>query len=535
MGCLPVFELFILGVFLVVRVIISWASIVVSVAEPVPIAASTSRRQSARLSEMRSSDVEVRRVAMASRGLNEDDWLSSVACRWCRSRRDESRMLLCDSCGAGCHHYCGPLGTEVPPVDDGSNWLCVFCTRGENLSVWDIDSRPPPMSNMEVQTSIGLAVTASYAVSTLLYDDRIFSDFCLYIEATYGYILGRNIDFFNGDKCRRHRSECTAGYVSSLRTSDSAPLRDPFSAMNALRRAFRLNGLLVDAFGHDSLSLRVAQGLRILVPPVQQTMKVGVTETMLSLARRDALVLEIDRRSLYVRMLGLSAIYAYSAGARVSEFATTPRSNHTVTWNMVRFRTVGDLISSVEVFTRSSKTTGPGRGPKSRPLVLEFLSLQSASTAEGELSSTLSGALWRWKTVSCGLPEDPVFAFRHGSYRKTLRREDFVAYTKGLASECGLPPSNFSSKSWKVGKVSRGVLAGDSTSDMLRRGNHRSLSANRFYRPLVTSLGSVFSEGAGIPDQFARDEVERDAFLRGVPPFVRGTVDGSSSENSGSE
>jgi hypothetical protein len=478
------------------------------------------RRQSARLSDLRSQDVESRRLAMAARGLSGSDWLASVACRWCRSTKDETNMLLCDGCGAGSHFYCGPLATEVLPPDDESLWTCVFCTRGENIAIWDIESRPPPLSSAEVQARIGVAVVASYAASTLEYDDRVFADFEGFVEGNYGYVLGNQVDFFNSERCRRHRAESVAGYLSGVRFSLSAPLRDPYAVLCALRRAFRLHALCLDSFGAESLSHRVAQGLRMLSPPVCQPKKVGVTREMLLFARADASLVITDRVSLQRRMLGLAAVYSYCAGARISELASTSSvytRRHTALWGMVHANYSGNTLMSVEVFTKSSKTTGPGRGARARPVVLEF-HCGDALTEESELSAFLGGGLVRWRSDSGGLAEDPVFCFRHGAYRKCLSRGDFIAYTKQLAELCHLPAASFSSKSWKVGRVSRGVLAGEASVELLRRGNHLTVSANRHYRPIVRALGRTPAPGLGVPDDFARSEIRRDHIQRGNSP-----------------
>ena len=45
----------------------------------------------------------------------------STACEICKSRQDDSNMLLCDGCDGGFHTYCTkPPITEVPEGD----WFC---------------------------------------------------------------------------------------------------------------------------------------------------------------------------------------------------------------------------------------------------------------------------------------------------------------------------------------------------------------------------------------------------------------------------
>jgi hypothetical protein len=480
-----------------------------------------------------SADAEERRVAMASRGLTEDEWVASVSCRWCRSRHDESNMLLCDSCGAGCHYYCGPVALTALPPDDGTLWLCLFCTRGENLAIWDVESRPPPMSNHALQESIGKAVMDGYAASTVVYDDRVFVDFSNFIELNYGYVLARNVDFFNGMRCVRHRSESVSGYLTSLDESLSAPLKDPFAALCALRRAFRLHSLLTDAFGSDGLSVQVARGLRMRKPPVPQIRKVGVTSDMLLMARADASGSGLDWTSMMIRLLGLASVYAYCAGARVSEFAWTNTLNkHTVTRDMVHVVLVDGMPSAIEIYPRSSKNTSFGRRISARPGVIRFNRAVS-NDPETDLMSFVCGALVGWLRDSSGVGSDPVFSFRHGGFRKCLTREDFGQYTKGLSVACDLPPASFSTKSWKIGKVSRGVLNREDSACLLKRGNHRSLSANRHYRPVVSVSGSV-SLGLGIPRSFAGDEIRRDAFLRqGVPVALSDPISSDSDSEGG--
>ena len=88
-----------------------------------------------------------------------------------------------------------------------------------------------------------------------------------------------------------------------------------------------------------------------------------------------------------------------------------------------------------------------------------------------------------WFRESGGIPSDPLFSFRHGSSRKCCKRNEFVASTKKVAVAVGLDNSHFSSKSWKVGRVSHEVIARDSESALLAHGNHRSVGAYMHYRP----------------------------------------------------
>jgi hypothetical protein len=219
-------------------------------------------------------------------------------------------------------------------------------------------------------------------------------------------------------------------------------------------------------------------------------------------------------------MLGLSALYAYCAGARVSEFASTnartrvgrEQDKHTVLKNMVH--SVDGGATAFEVFPRSSKTTSFGRRMSARPSVIRF-EVCSADSDDPELrlASFLCGALVAWFHDAKGAPTDPLFSFVHDGRRKCLVRSDFAMYTKGLGTACGLPASSLSTKSWKVGRVSRGVLSGVDSAALLRRGNHRSEAANRHYRPVVSRSGP-YTLGLGIPRAFALDEIRRDGFLR---------------------
>jgi hypothetical protein len=458
---------------------------------------------------------------MASRGLVGDAWLERVACRWCRSRSDEGSLLLCDSCGAGCHYYCGPLATEKLPPDDGSLWLCLFCTRGDNVNLWDAESRPPPMANMELQTGIGAAVTAGYAGSTIVRDDDVFAHFTSFVTDVYGYEMTRHHDYFNADRCRRHRSEAVAGYLTTVRVSPSARVREPFCVLGALRRAFRLHSLVMDAFGPDGLAHSVARGLRMIVPPVPQSRKVGATVDMLSAVRADSLSAGVSPQERFTRMLGLAALFAYAAGARASEFCTTSvrvrggreLNKHTLVRRMVHVVYVAGLLHAIEIFPASSKTTSYGRGVRSRPKPIVFL---NGPAAEGEpgLGSLLCVGIAAWLREAGSGPEDPMFSFRHGAFRKTCTRDEFSAYTKAVAASVHLNPAHFSTKSWKVGRVSFGVVSGESEGALLARGNHLTVSANVHYRPGALLFGAA-AASMGISAELARDESRRDDYMRG--------------------
>ena len=464
----------------------------------------------------------MRRTATASRDLVGNDWVARIACRWCKSRHDDKNMLLCDSCGAGSHFYCGPLASPALPPDDGTLWICVYCSRGDNLNLWDADSRPPPMCNLQLQASIGVAVKAGYANSTIVRDDDVFEHFVEFLETNYGYVVRRHVDYFNADRCRRHRAEAVSAYLTSLRNSPTAKIREPSAAMSALRRAFRLHSLSLDAFEPHGLAHSVVRGLRMLAPPVPHARKVGVSEQMVLLARTDALNSDPAHHFRILRMLGLAALFAYAAGARASEFcATTVRvrdgaelNKHTILRRMTNVIMDGDRLLAFEMYPKSTKTTGYGRSIRSRPAAIVFAN-GPATEGEAGLGPLLCGGLTKWLGDAGGLPEDPLFSLRHGQYLKCCLRSDFVAYTKALASSVGLDASHFSSKSWKIGRVSHGVLAGEGEASLLARGNHRTSSANAHYRPralLVGALGSAL----GIPDSLARDESRRDDVLRHI-------------------
>jgi hypothetical protein len=378
------------------------------------------------------------------------------------------------------------------------------------------------MSNSDLQTAIGRAVTASYAASTIVRDDVVFADFERFVESNFGYALAQHVDYFNADRCRRHRAEAVAGYLATVRESSSASLREPFSVLAALRRAFRMHALLIDAFEAEGAAQAVVRGLRMLVPPVPQPRKVGVTESMIRMAQSDAL--GDSSRPLLHKMLGLAALYAYVAGARASEFCATSlhtrwgreRNKHTILRNMTNVITVAGRDLSVEVFPRSSKTTGYGRGSRSRPTAFAFC---ASHVVDGEagLGALLCGALAQWLRRVGGAPSDPLFSFREDSGRLcSCTREDFSLYTKTLASLTGLDPVHYSSKSWKVARVSHGVVAGESAPALLARGNHRSVGANQHYRPGASLFGAAAAD-VGISTELALDEARRDDHLRRCP------------------
>jgi hypothetical protein len=368
------------------------------------------------------------------------------------------------------------------------------------------------MANDRIQVAIGVAVRASYAGGTVLRDDTIFEEFCAWTECEYGFVLASNVDYFNSESCRRHRVESVAGFLTGC--------RNPSAYFHSLRRCFTLHSLLTDMFVAGGTAANVVKGMVVLRPPTRRPKSVGVTSEMLAAARVDA-----SDQSMLKRMLGLSALYAYSVGARVGEFATTRSAvyggyelnKHTVLRSMVRIQRIGGIVQTVEVYPRSTKTTGPLGG---RPKFLSFPAGNASEPSEKGLTAFLCAALVLWLDVSGGADSDPLFSYRHGVYRKQLTRSCFSTYTKDLGSSCGLDRGWLSSKSWKVGKVSRGVERGETEAEVVQRGNHRSVSANRHYRPVVRFAdGGSVSENSppfGISSSLAQDEIRRDRFRLGM-------------------
>jgi hypothetical protein len=344
------------------------------------------------------------------------------------------------------------------------------------------------------------------------------------------------LDFFNADRCRRHRAEAVAGYLTQVRASSTARVREPYGVLGALRRAFRLHSLVLDAFGPDGLAYSVARGMRMISPPVPQSRKVGVTVHMLAVARDDSLTTGASPQERFSRLLGLSALFAYVAGARASEFCATSvrvrdgfeQNKHTVLRRMVHVVSSGGLLRAVEIFPSSSKTTSYGRSIRARPKPIVFTNGQAA---EGELGLVplLCAGIAAWLREAGSGPDDPLFSFRHGSYRKCVTRDDFSRYTKAVAAQVHLDPTHFSTKSWKVGRVSHGVVAGESEASLLARGNHRTSSASAHYRPGAILYGAT-AASLGISAELALDEARRDDCMRGVVPFPDSFSDSSDDE-----
>ena len=446
---------------------------------------------------------------MATRGLVGDDWLASIACMICRNPGDSKNLLLCDLCGGGLHYYCGPVPSAHLPPNDGSLWFCMYCRAGESSSV-SHTLRPPPMANLDLQARIGEAVLAGYAGSTTSHDAVIFGHFADWCHTEYGFALVNNVEYYNSDQCRRHRVESLAGFLAC---AHEGPRRNAGALFHSLRRSFALHTLRVDAFVPNGTAAMVVRGAAVLHPPVTRPKTVGATASMLTRARQDATILQSDPQSMLLRMQGLSAVYAYAVGARVSEIAATrvatsggvELNKHTVLRSMVRVSP-----SAVEVFPISSKTTGPA---KRKPEVYLFRSGDCANLGEASIDAFLCAEVSRFLLDALGLPEDPVFSFRHGIYRKCLTRDMLARYTKELGSLDGLHPDWCSSKSWKVGRVSHGVERGCSEAELLARGNHRSVTANKHYRPSVRFTDNC---AAGISTELALGEISRDRFRLGL-------------------
>ena len=370
------------------------------------------------------------------------------------------------------------------------------------------------MANLQLQSRIGEAVRAAYAGSTIVHDDVIFSTFCNWCEGKYGVALVLNVPHFNSDTCRLHRVECVSGFLASAHVDGYG--RNAGALFHALRRIFTLHSVLTDAFAPGGTASNVVRGAAVLRPPRPRPKTVGATHAMVVRARLDVECQHVDPPSMLRRMLGLSALYAYAVGARVSEIAATRVSvaggheinKHTVLRSMVRVSP-----SSIEVFPASSKTTGPS---KRRPNVLVFFrgDCEALQSEEG-INALLCVEIARFLAEAKGLPEDPLFSFRHGLFRKCLTRDMLSAYTKDLGSSCGLHPDWCSTKSWKVGRVSHGVETGAPEAELLARGNHRSATANRHYRPWGRPVECVPAV-AGISTELALDEIRRDRTRLGL-------------------
>ena len=470
----------------------------------------TARRSSARLQLLAAADAETRRVDMATRGLVDGDWLASIACMFCRHPGDSKNMLLCDLCGGGCHWYCGPAPSARLPPSDGTLWLCTFCRSGESASVSHV-LRPPPMANLGLQARIGEAARAGYAGTTTAHDDVIFAHFVEWCHTSYGFALVANVEYFNSDQCRRHRVESLAGFLAC---AHEGPRRNAGALFHSLRRSFALHSLRIDAFVPNGTAAMVVRGAAVLHPSVLRPKTVGATVAMIAQARQDASVSLCDPPGMLRRMLGLSAIYSYAVGARISELATTrvavsggwELNKHTVLRSMVRY-----CPPTLEIFPTSTKTTGPSRR---RPDVLIFRGGDGAASSEIGLNAFLFAEITRFLADAGGLPVDPVFSFRHGIFLKCLTRDALSSYTKELGSAEGLHPDWCSTKTWKVGRVSHGVERGCPETELLARGNHRSSSSSKHYRP--SGRAAVVFCAAGISRELALGEISRDRFRLGL-------------------
>jgi len=462
-------------------------------------------------------------------GLTGDAWIESIRCMYCHQPSDGEAMMLCDSCNGGAHFYCGPAPfAQLPPA--AAYYQCIYCARFGG-AYHPSSNRPPPASSKDVQSGISSAILAGYANSTVSSDPGVFAHFRHWHEGTYGIPWLEHLDFLNADVCSRHRSEALAGYLRSLSTSD-ARMRDPKAVYQALRRSFRLYNMKTDAFGTGSVAHRVILGLLRLHPPRRHTAKIGVTDSMMALALADASVAESSHSALATRVHGLASIYSYCAGGRVSECAATPhsvpRNKHTLKVRMF----VSPSPGTLEIHPSSTKTTDWRNGSAAkRPRIRVWCSDAAAgddSTSESALVAFLVRALPSWFEVARLSGNDCAFSYVHlahgRSYHPCVSRDSLASYTKSLAVRVGLPPEHFSTKSWKMGRVSHGVLRGISTPGLLARGNHLSESANEHYRPIAIVRSSALSSASspGIPHQFAADEARRINRGHGICPAVRG-------------
>lgn len=462
-------------------------------------------------------------------GLTGDSWIESIRCMFCHLKRDGKSMMLCDSCNGGVHYYCGPAPfAQLPP--EAEYYQCVYCARYGG-AYHPSSNRPPPASSEVIQAGIGSTILAGYAHATTSSDPGVFTHFLHWHAGIYGVPWLEHVDFLNADVCARHRAEALAGYMISLSNSD-ARLKNPKSVYQSLRRSFRLHNLKTDAFSSHSVTHRVILGLLRLNPPRRHTAKLGVTNTMLACALRDASSTVPSHTSFASRVHGLAALYSYCAGSRVSEVAATPqsvpRNKHSLKVNMF----VAPTPDTLEIHPASTKTTDWRNGSTAtRPRIRVWGSNAAAgddSTSESVLVAFLVRALPAWFQVAQLSDMDCAFSYcyhAHGrAYHPHVSRDSFAAYTKALATRVGLPPEHFSTKSWKIGRVSNGVLRGIPSSGLLARGNHLTRSANAHYRPMSVISGPPLSESAppGVPHQFAADEVRR---LSGSHGARRGAPD----------
>lgn len=467
------------------------------------------------------------RIDAAMRGLTGNAWIENIRCMFCKLKRDGKSMMLCDSCNGGAHYYCGPAPfAQLPP--EAEYFQCIYCARYGG-SFHPASNRPPPASSEVIQASIGSAILAGYAQATTTSDPGVLAHFLHWHAGVYGVPWLEHVDFLNADICARHRAEALAGYLVSLSNSD-ARTRNPKAVYQSLRRSFRLHNIKTDAFVSHSVAHRVILGLLRLHPPRRHTAKIGVTDTMLACALADASAADSSHSGFASRVHGLAALYSYCAGSRVSEVAATPKSvprnKHSLRVRMF----VSPTPDTLEIHPTSTKTTDWRNGSTAtRPRIRVWCSNAAAgddSTSESELVAFLVRALPAWFRVAQLSGNDCAFSFVHythgRAYHPHVSRDSLAGYTKSLAVRVGLPPEHFSTKSWKVGRVSHGVLRGISSPGLLARGNHLSRSANAHYRPTSVLSGPVLSVSTppGIPHQFAADEVRR---LSGSHGARRGT------------
>jgi hypothetical protein len=426
-------------------------------------------------------------------------------------------MLLCDSCNGGVHFYCGPAPFHELPAE-AHFFQCVYCVRFSG-SFHPASNRPPPAASELLQSQISSTILAGYAGSTVASDGAVFAHFRHWHECTYGMDWIKNVDYLNVPGCCRHRSEALSGYLYSLRES-TARVKCPSTVYHALKRSFRLVGISTDAFGRDTCADRVLLGLARLYPARRHVAKIGVSDSMLALALADASGTGLDHASLATRVHGLAALFAYCSGGRVSECAASPRTvppnKHSLKVHMFETPSPGVL----EIFPLSTKTTDWRNSTASkRPRVRVWCTRTAAgvddSLSELALVSFLVGALPEWFQCACLRSGDVAFSFRHHArgrvYHCAVLRDSLSSYTKNLASRASLPIAHFSTKSWKVGRVSHGVLRGASTASLLARGNHATASANVHYRPGADLVGPPLPASAppGVPHVFALGEARR--------------------------
>lgn len=403
-----------------------------------------------------------------------------------------------------------------------------------------------PPSDAPLQAGVARAVAASRRGTTTSGDDQELVRFRSFYESWFGLALEST--FLRAPATPAwvgHRTQAVAGYLTKLRGAVGARSRKANTVRLALIRAFSGRGWDVGVFA-TPIVCDTVRGLEALHPPVRMPTILGVSEEMLKLTLRVAQLTTPRFRDLSMAALG--ALLAYGLGSRVSELSATAslmtsdvdeagvlvlavhRNRHTLLVSDISavlasgaVRCLGDGLgdhggvqrlgsaTGLHIVQRSSKTI-------TRPVTTSFVVTPGAAAhSEAGLINLLIERVIAWVVAGGHRASDPLLSYRlSGSehHLRDLRASGFRAYTKWAANEVGFPSAHFSSKSWKVGSVSHGLMIGESASSVATRGQHASFSSTKFYD--VGHRAGAEPPSFGVPDRLVRLDIEREARERGA-------------------